>query len=84
VEVTVMWWHGDWSWWGWLAMSVTMLAFWGVVAWAVVGLFRRTGESELRNPEAFLAERFAKGEIDEDEYRRRLEVLRDDQAAARH
>ncbi len=77
-------WHGDWSWWGWLGMSVTMLAFWGLVALAVVALFRRTGETDQRSPEALLAERFAKGKIDEDEYRRRLEVLRGDQATVRH
>lgn len=76
------WWHDNWSWWGWLVMSVTMLAFWGVIAWAVVAFFRSTGGPGPRSPEALLAERFARGEIDEDEYRQRLEVLRGDRATA--
>ena len=73
----MMWWHGDWSWWGWLWMSVTMLAFWGLVIGAIVVALRHpAGGDSRRSAEGVLAERFAAGEIDEDEYRRRLEVLR--------
>jgi len=75
------WWHGDWGWWGWLGMSVTMLAFWGLFAWAIVAFFRSTGETRHSSPEALLAERFAKGEIDEAEYDRRLGVLKDHDVA---
>jgi putative membrane protein len=76
----MMWgWHG-WSWWGWLVMSLSMVAFWGLIIWGIVALFRGSGWSWPRNdrpdPEQILAERFAKGEIDEEEYQRRLEVLR--------
>ena len=75
------WWHGDGSWWGWLAMSLVMVAFWGLAIWGAVILLRGGSDSaEGRSPEAILAERFARGEIDEDEYRRGLEVLRADAA----
>ncbi len=76
-------WQG-WSWWGWLAMSLGMVAFWGLIIWGIVALFRSWGGTptppEPHDPEQILAERFAAGEIDEDEYQRRLETLR----ATRH
>jgi putative membrane protein len=76
----MMWGWNGWSWWGWLAMSLSMVAFWGLIIWLIVALFRGSGRSwprhESPDPEQILAERFARGEIDEEEYRRRLEVLR--------
>ena len=74
----MMYWDGSWSWWAWLVMSFTMVAFWGLVIWAVVALFRRSDRDrpQSSDPERILAERFAAGQIDEEEYRRRLEVLR--------
>lgn len=78
-EVTAMWWwHGDLSVWGWLGMTATMLVFWALVIWGVVILVRRGGSGSPDNPDAedVLAGRFARGEIDEDEYRQRLAVLR--------
>ncbi|HEY9474787.1 MAG TPA: SHOCT domain-containing protein [Mycobacteriales bacterium] len=67
--------------WGWLWMAVGMLVFWVLVVTVVVLLIRaaRRREPEPRprpTPEHLLAERFARGEIDEDEYHRRLDVLR--------
>ena len=73
----MMWWHGDWNWWGWLAMALTMLAFWGLLAWAIVTSVRSTGDTGERTPEMLLAERFARGEIDEAEYRQRIKVLKE-------
>lgn len=74
-----MWdWNGA-SWWWWFFMSGGMLLFWGVVAWVVVQLVRGdrdTSEPSRADPEAILAARFARGEIEADEYRRRLDVLR--------
>lgn len=74
-------WDGGMSWWGWTIMSVFMVGFWALVIWAVVafvGYFRR-GEarppSDL-DPEQILANRFARGEIDAQEYHRRLDTLR--------
>jgi len=74
----MMYWDGSWSWWAWLLMSFSMVAFWGLVIWAVVALFRRFDRDrpQASDPEAILAERFAAGQIDEEEYRHRLEVLR--------
>jgi putative membrane protein len=76
----MMWGMQAWSWWGWLAMSLGMVAFWGLIIWAVVALFRGWGGTRSRterpDPERILAERFAAGEIDEDEYQQRLTTLR--------
>jgi putative membrane protein len=72
-------WHmDDWSWGGWLLMTATMVAFWALVAWVVVVAIRasRPPSQQTPDPERTLAQRFAAGEIDEDEYRRRLDALR--------
>ena len=74
-------WNGGWGWGNWLAMSLMMLVFWGAVIWLVVTLVRgsnRGGTSTAapRSAEDLLAERFARGEIDEAEYQERLRVLR--------
>jgi len=70
----MMWWGNDWSWSAWLAMSVTMVVFWGVLIW-VVAHFVQTNLPSRRRPEDVLADRYASGEIDEDEYQRRRDVL---------
>ena len=70
------WGHG-WGWGGWLAMTLGSLAFWALVFWAVVTLVRSDRRKrEPAGPEDIVAARFAAGEIDEDEYRRRLQALR--------
>jgi putative membrane protein len=81
--IAVMWGY-DWGW--WLAMSIMMVLFWGLVIGAMLVLVRYLGGSPqggLRPPdggrsraEELLAERFARGEIDDGEYTRRLELLR--------
>ena len=74
----MMWdWNGT-SWWWWFLMSGGMLLFWGFVAWVVLQVIRsdRAADSPPAvDPEAILATRFARGEIDADEYRQRLDVL---------
>lgn len=74
----MMWGYNDWSWWAWLLMSAGMIVFWGLVAYVVVWAVRSSRDSVAGTPDArtILAERFARGEIDEDEYRARLETLR--------
>ena len=71
-------WHmDDWTWTGWLTMTLVMVAFAGLLAWAVVVAVRSARPSPpVRDPERILAERFAAGEMDDDEYRRRLDTLR--------
>lgn len=72
----------DLSAWGWAGMTIGMLAFWGLVIAAIVWLVRVPGRADdpwgppLRPaPEQLLAERFARGEIDEAEYHDRLSAL---------
>lgn len=73
--------HGGW---GWAAMSISVILFWLLIIVIVVLLFRAFGRphehtrphtSAAPTPEQILAERFARGEIDDEEYRRRLAVL---------
>lgn len=74
-----MFWHGDWGWW-WLAMPLTVIVTCALVTWIVVLATRppsvTTGRSSHTDPEQILAERYARGELDDDEYRRRLATLR--------
>jgi putative membrane protein len=69
--------------WDWFMMSIGTLLFWAVLITVGVLLYRTLGRGSDRphppvgaSPEQLLAERFARGEIDEEEYRRRLAVLR--------
>lgn len=75
------WYHDGVGWAGWVVMVFGMVAFWGLVVWAVIAIFRSTqtsgtGDVARREPLDILDERFARGEIDETEYRARAEVLR--------
>jgi putative membrane protein len=63
---------------GWVVMTIGMVVFWGLIITGAVLLFRATQGPALVArpvPEHVLAERFARGEIDEEEYRRRLATL---------
>lgn len=83
----MFWYDHDLSGWGWFAMSVSMVLFWALIITIGVLLFRALARPDTSQapqsgtpthrptPEQLLAERFARGEIDEDEYRRRLTVL---------
>jgi putative membrane protein len=75
-----MMWRGDdggWMGWWWVFMPILFITLVAVITWAVVALTRRRpGDREpRRDPQQILAERFARGEIDEAEYRRRLAIL---------
>ena len=79
---TVMWNYGM-SWGGWLLMSLAMVAFWAIVVVGVLALFRGFGStgagSDRRwggDAQRVLDERFARGEIDQQEYLAREEVMR--------
>lgn len=65
---------------GWVVMLISMVAFWGLVVWGVVALFRDNQSNGARSahydPLTTLDERFARGEIDETEYQSRAETLR--------
>ena len=70
---------------GWLAMGLMMFVFWGlliaVIVWAVRSFrddSRRTTTIDpggLTHADRTLADRFARGDIAEDEYRRTRELL---------
>jgi putative membrane protein len=84
----MMWWNDGWGWW-WM-MPLLMVAFWAAVAWLIVGLVRgrparpEGGIDRPEPPEQVLAHRYARGELDDEEYRRRLDTLRSTrQAGAR-
>ena len=59
----------------WLIIFTIMIIFWGGVAWAVVAVVRRNGSPSgptsqgQANALRILDDRFARGEIDEQEYR---------------
>ena len=85
--ILMMWGYGaGWGWGAWLTMGVGMILFWGLVIGGGIALVRylagtryhypSSGASGRTAAEQILAERFARGDIDEDEYRQRRELLR--------
>ncbi len=70
--------------WGYPFGLIGMALFWAAVIVGIVALVRYAGRSRHQaggpppapSAEQLLAERFARGEIDEDEYLRRLATLR--------
>lgn len=79
----MMWWYGNGiSGWVMALMMIGNVLFWVVIVLGGVALLRHlTGDRSVTTtgprptPEQLLAERFARGEIDEEEYRRRLDTL---------
>ncbi|HEU5108788.1 MAG TPA: SHOCT domain-containing protein [Micromonosporaceae bacterium] len=65
--------------WGFVVMTLNMLLFWGVLAGGGYLLYRwlrrEEGSSAGSTARRLLAERYARGEIDDDEYRHRLSTL---------
>jgi putative membrane protein len=81
----MMYWDGNMGVWGYILMGVSFVLFWGAIITALVLLARSLGAGGRRYDggaasagvaEHLLAERFARGEIDESEYTTRLTVLR--------
>ncbi|MET9881843.1 SHOCT domain-containing protein [Streptomyces sp. NPDC006430] len=69
--------------WGWLFMSFSAIVFVALIVIVTVLLFRNTPRApqgpqppSAASAEQLLAERFARGEIDDDEYQKRLTTLR--------
>jgi len=65
--------------WGWFTMTVSSVLLIALVVAGIVAL-ARVGQQPpsappTRSPEELLAERFARGEIGEEEYRSRLSAL---------
>lgn len=78
-----MYWGNGMGGWGMALMTVSNLLFWGLIIAGIVALVRYTNRgtrpsgpsAEAATPQRILAERFVRGEIDEEEYTRRLAVL---------
>lgn len=76
-------WDQSWGIGGWIAMGLMMLLFWGGLITVVILLLRgsHSGGRGLSGPphddsERILNERFARGEIDEIEFKARRAALR--------
>jgi putative membrane protein len=69
--------------WGMVLMAASNLLFWGLLVAGTVALVYYLGRrprqggsaTDASTPQRVLAERFARGEIDEEDYTRRLQVL---------
>ena len=70
---------------GWVLMAMLMVLFWGGVVAVVIVLFRHSAPSGDDRPTIgatedpalrVLEERFARGDIDADEYTKRRDILR--------
>lgn len=85
----MFWSDHDMSGWGYAGMAIGMVLFWALIIVGIIALIRYTAGapqtrvlaqpplySERESPEDLLAVRFARGEIDETQYRHSLEVLR--------
>ena len=79
----MMGWYGDgFGWAGWVVMSLMMLAFWALLIFGGLAVARSLRRDDRRSAEGrasaeqLLDERFARGEIDAEDYRQRRELLR--------
>jgi putative membrane protein len=72
--------------WGWLLMTLGLFGFWALVAVFALALLQRPGQPDQQpppdqqprqNPEEVLALRLARGELDPEEYRQRLQTLQE-------
>ena len=67
--------------WGWAFMAFGSVLFWAVLIIGIVALVRSLNDNNAfgsggrYSAEDLLAQRFARGEIDEAEYRQRLRIL---------
>jgi putative membrane protein len=75
--------NGGGHWWGWLIALGVLAVIVGLVVWVVTRITATNRaatsptEPARRSADDILADRFARGEIDEDEYRRRRDALRE-------
>ncbi|GLY65618.1 SHOCT domain-containing protein [Amycolatopsis taiwanensis] len=89
-DAVMMYWYGNgMGGWGYVLWTVSTIAFWVVVIAGLVALVRyfsrrpmshamgpRGSQPPRPSPEQLLAERFARGEIDENEFHRAMDTLR--------
>lgn len=82
----MFWSDGHWVFWQVALMWVGMVAFWGLIIWAVWALISSSTQKpreDHRGDDArrILDQRLAKGEIDAEEYRRLRELIAHDDHA---
>jgi len=69
------------GWGGWLLMGLAMVAFWGLIAYVVLTLFRGGSANtsvkgaDPTDPRRILDERLARGDIQVEEYQARTDAL---------
>src|SRR5215471_13429907 len=74
--IMMFWYDHDMGWWGYAGMGIGMVLFWALIIAGIVALVmyvvgdRRTQQAS-QSPDQLLAQRFARGEISETEYRDR-------------
>ncbi len=84
----MFWYDHNMGWWGWAGMGIGMVLFWALLIAGIVALVAYIsgdrnerqipgGTTPTASPEQVLAARFARGEINDTEYRDRLAVLRE-------
>lgn len=76
------WYHDGPGWGGWVVMTLMMLAFWGLLIFGGIAIYRgmsqdnRRSSDDRSDAQQLLDERFARGEIDAEDYQHRRELLR--------
>ena len=81
-------WNDAWGGGTWWLMAIMMILFWGGLIWVAVTLIRHNSHTSgvhtsgtapittpRQTPQEVLADRLARGEIEPDDYRQRLDAL---------
>jgi putative membrane protein len=81
-----MYFNDGWHWGAGLVMFVFMAGFWVALAVIIGSVVTRGGPTEPPHSEAqrILDQRFARGEVDQDEYERRSATLRNNSLVTHH
>ena len=81
-------WHDGPGGWGWMMMALFMIVYWVGVVWIIMSVVRHRSPFSgsvpsgtaappvIPGPADILHERFARGEIDVEEYHHRLDAIR--------
>ena len=78
-----MYWHDGWNWGAGLLMFLFMAGFWVALAVIIGYVVRRPGSTPAE-AQQILDQRFARGEVDQDEYERRSVALRNSSGVGHH